>query len=489
MTNEENNVSMAIAEWAHGLSLSDVPPRVVDEAKHQILNIVASIHAGYFSEAGRMTARPVKNWTVGKDATLIPAGEKTALHYAIFGNSALCASLAYDDYLLGARTGASTVVVALALGEALGCPGKDILRAQIVGNEIAGRIGLATTTDALGDQRSQAAHRVGSTMVGAMLYKLDVAQIRNALSLSLQDTGQAVHAGFISSDARILSAATVAPAGVQIAELAGSGLRGGEEMLGGDKGFCAQCGRPQAAKAFNTLGEIWLTETLCYSPYPCARHVAGAVECVLTLLRQHNFDARKVAKVVVEVSPDALEIESLAEKSLSGTASNPSAIAFSLRYAVAVALIDKELSPRQLTSERVRDEAVWELASRVEVIAGDAALTASERSLVRQLDRLAEGDFDLGRIDIRGLRAGLATKVRVRLKSDRNHEIQRDAPPGSGSGPFDDRVRTVEDKFRRETRYSLRKENMERAIDLIHHFDRATPANVKETIRAMCSER
>ncbi len=487
MTNAEKNESTAIADWAHGLSLSDVPPRVIDEAKHQILNIIAAIHAGHFSEVGRMASRPIKGWAAGKDATLIPSGEKTTLHYAIFGNAALSMSLTYDDYLLGAQAGAASVVVALALGEKLGRAGKDILVAQIIANEVAGRIGLATTRDALADQRSPVAHRLGATMAAAKLYQLDAEQTRNAIGLAMQGPASGVRAGFITSDARVIGAATAAPAGVQIAELAANGLNGGGEAIGGEHGYCSLSGRAQTAAAYRSLGEIWLTETLCYAPFPCARHTAGAVDCVLALQRQHNIDARKIEKIDVQVSPEALEIDREAQAYLAGPETNPNVLPYSLSYAVAVTLIDKELSPRQLTRDRVRDAAVWDLASRVAV--GNSAGENAERSLVRQLDRMAENGFDLGRIDMRGVRANLVTKVRVQMKNDRSFEVEREAPPGSGVGMFDDRVRTVEDKFRRETRYSLRKENMEKAIDLVHHLDRASPANVKEVMRSICSER
>ena len=41
----------------------------------------------------------------------------------------------------------------------------------------------------------------------------------------------------------------------------------------------------------------------------------------------------------------------------------------------------------------------------------------------------------------------------------------------------------------RETRYTLRKERMEKAIDLIHHLEDASASHVRELIRLCCSER
>ena len=43
----------------------------------------AAVHAGHFSDAGRIVTRTVKEWSGGKEATLIPSGERTAVHYAL----------------------------------------------------------------------------------------------------------------------------------------------------------------------------------------------------------------------------------------------------------------------------------------------------------------------------------------------------------------------------------------------------------------------
>ncbi len=488
--NDKTNVTRTIADWAHATTLESIPSRVVEEAKNQILSVIAAIHAGHFSDAGRTISRTVKEWSAGKQATLIPSGERTSAHNAVFGNAALGMALYYDDSLLGGHLGATSVTVPLALAEHLGSSGGELLLAQIIANETAGRLGLISLNDALSEYRIPAAHRAAAALAAAKLRGLTADQTLSALGLALQDAGSGVRAGFIGSDAKFLSAAFAAPAGVQAAELAESGLLALGDPLGGANGLFDVIGRSGAGGAFATLGEIWITETLGYSAYPCSTHVAGAVDCIVALLRQHNIDGRKVEKIEVIVGPDAMETDLEARQHLAGADTNPSTLAFSIQYCVAVTLLDKEFSPRQMARDRIRDQAVWDLAARVEV-AVDPALESSQRdrSLRRQVERGLPTGFDVGRIDLRGARVSQATKVSVALKSDRVFEIQRDVPSGSGAGPFDDRIKTVEDKFRRETRYTLRKERMEKAIDLIHHLERGTPANVKEIIRSCCSER
>src|SRR5207249_3303078 len=148
----EGTVTERMAEWVAQARYEDLPRRVTEEAKNQILSVIASVHAGHFSEAGRTVSRTVKEWSGGKDATMIPSGERTSLYNAIFANTALSMALDYDDYLFAGHTGHSAVLVTLALAEKLGISGKDFLLTQTLANEIEGRIGASVLIGPLNGQ-------------------------------------------------------------------------------------------------------------------------------------------------------------------------------------------------------------------------------------------------------------------------------------------------------------------------------------------------
>jgi 2-methylcitrate dehydratase PrpD len=80
-------------------------------------------------------------------------------------------------------------------------------------------------------------------------------------------------------------------------------------------------------------------------------------------------------------------------------------------------------------------------------------------------------------------------RVRIELEDGRTFEAEQEVPFGGVGRPFDDRRKSVEDKFRRETRYTLRKEKMERAIDMVLHLEQSNSAQLRELVRACCSER
>jgi 2-methylcitrate dehydratase PrpD len=487
-----NSITSRIAEWTAGLTYEDVPRRVVEEAKNQILSMIAAVHAGHFSDAGRCISRTVKEWTGGKEATLIPSGERTAVHYAIVGNAALASALDYDDYLLGARTGCSAVLTTLALAEKLGSSGQEFLLAQVLANEVCGRAGLATGLGPFDDQSNSFVHLLGSAIIAAKLLKLDRQQTAHALGIAMLQPNFLLPAGFYGSEAKLLSAALIAPIGVQAAELAANGVRGGHEIFEGERGFLRVFAQPPLPGAFKGYGKVWLTESLGYKIYPGCVYLGSIIDCVLGLVRQHHLDPRKVHTVYVGAGPHTLAMDGRSAPYIQGPDSLATTLHYSVAYNVAVALMDRELSPRQFTRDRIKDAAVWELAGKVRLsLDADLERRGSERSPLRA----AGGDgatahlFDLETIDLVGFKTTFGARVRIELDGGRNFEMEQESPSGSGARPFDDRRKAVEDKFRRETRYTLRKERMEKAIDIVHHLDESSASHIRELARLCCSEK
>jgi 2-methylcitrate dehydratase PrpD len=488
----EGNVTERIADWIAAARFEDLPRRVTEEAKNQILSVIASVHAGHFSEAGRTVSRTVKEWSGGKDATMIPSGERTSLHNAIFANTALSMALDYDDYLFAGHTGHSAVLVTLALAEKLGISGKDFLLAQTLANEIEGRVGASLLLGPLNGQLWSFLHLIGSAVVTAKVMDLDKQQIQSAIGIALLQPNRPLWTGFFGSDAKTLMASMTAPVGVQAAELAANGLRGAPDIIDAPQGFTSVFTDRPLMGAYDGFGKVWLTDTLCYKIYPGCAYIDTTIDCVLTMLRQHAIDAKKVKAVHVAAGPLTLGMEALAAPHLKGPDSLPVTLNFTVGYNVAVALMDKELTARQFSRERIRDAATWDLASRVTLTLDEAI---SERMRSRSLLKsvTANGvetfDLDLATADLAGFKMSFGARVRIDMEDGRSFEAEQEVPMGGAGRPFDERRRSVEDKFRRETRYTLRKEKMERAIDMILHVEQANSAQLRELVRLCCSER
>lgn len=493
METASGNTTAHLAEWAAQVQYEDLPRRVVEEAKNQVLSVLASIHAGHFTDVGRTVSRTVKDWGNGtRDASLMPSGERTSLHCAVFANSALSMVLDYDDYLFGGHTGHAAVLVPLAVAEKVAVSGKDLLVAQIIANELGGRLGASLLGRTQQPPACAVVHSIGAAAAAARLLGGNAEQIQSAIGLALAQPPQLLWPAYLGSDAKPLVAASTAPAGLQAAQLAMAGLRCSHEVIGGPGGLVQQLSPQPLFGAFDGLGKTWLTETLSYKIYPGSTYLGAIIDCVLGLQRQHQIDARKVRAVTVTTGPAAVRLEAMVAPYLQGADTPAASLSMTVAYNVAVALIDKELTTRQLQKERIRDAATWDLAARVQLTADESlGQRLRERSPLRSY---SEGEqirlhLDLGTADLLGYRSAAAARVRIEMEDGRQFEIEQEVPLGAAGRPFDERRRCVEEKFRRETRYTLRKEKIEKAVDAVLRLDQANAAHVREVVRLCCSEK
>lgn len=486
------HIAARIAEWVSAARFEDLPRHVVEEAKSQILSMIAAVHAGHFSDPGRMVSRTVREWTAGKEATLIPSGERTSVHCAIFGNAALSMALDYDDYLFAGHTGHSAVLTTLAVSEKLGVRGKDFLLAQVLANEIEGRLGISVILGPLNGQMWSFLHLVGSAIIAAKLMNLSEAQVANAISIALLQPNHALRPAFFGSDAKTLLASQTAPVGVQAAELAANGMRGPVDILEGDHGFLRAFAPQPLPGAFEGFGSVWLTDTLSYKLYPGCAYLDACIDCVLTLSRQQRIDASAIRAVAVAAGPMTVGMDALVNPYVKGVDSLSTTLNFSVAYSVAAALLDRELTARQFLKERIKDHAVWNLANKVRLTLDEEMARRFEENPLRQ--RLEEGgqggaEFHLKNVRPEEFQAAFGARVCIEMTDGRTFEMTQEIPWGGAGRPFDERRRAVEDKFRRETRYTLRKERMEKAIDSVYHLEEGSAAQIKDLARTVCSER
>lgn len=485
------NVTESLVDWIAGAKYEDLPRRIVEEAKSQILSVIAAVHAGHFSEIGRTVRRAVQDWGGGKDATMIPSGERTSLYSAIFANTALSSALDYGDYMVGGHTGHVSVLTTLAIAEKLGTTGKDLLLAQILANEIEGRLGVAVLGDALETEAFTPAHLAGGAVIAGRLLGLKKEQIRAALGIALLQPGKALPAAYLGREAKAVAIGMSAPLGVQAAQLAEKGLKGAEDIIEHPEGFLSAFTAQPQLGAFDSLGSLWLMETLCYKVYPGCAYLNTTIDCILDIVRQHSPDARKVKAVHVAASDATVEMDRKITPLLRGPETPAPALHYHLAYNVAAALQDRELTARQFTPERVRDQAVWNLAGRVQItLDGTMAQRARDSALIKRSSQ--SGDplpLKLTDADLARFRMSCGARVRVEMEDGRSFEAEEEIPVGAAGRSFDDRRKAVEDKFRRETRYTLRKERMERAVDIILHIEETNAAQLRELVRLCCSER
>ena len=126
------------AAWALELELDAVPPPVVEAAKLHVLDVLGcglAAHGLDVATEGRSTMAELGG---EPEASVIGLDTRLPAANAAFANAMLCHGLDFDDTHSDSVSHVSTVVVpaALALAEARGASGRELLTAVIAANEV-----------------------------------------------------------------------------------------------------------------------------------------------------------------------------------------------------------------------------------------------------------------------------------------------------------------------------------------------------------------
>ena len=378
------DVTQQLARFAASLHYNTIAADVRERARLFLLDFLGvTLAAADFLERidDRRLERYVEATTSRGDCTYLGSGARISAAAAAFANGTLGEVLDFGDSQMDVIThnGTPIVPVALAVGEQADATWGQVATAIIAGYEIHSRL-LATVQSGhwyRGFQGHGTFGTCGAATTASKLRGFDARRIKQALGI----------AGCImpvSASDNVFKAYTVkacipgqaASCGVQAADLAAAGFDGvpleGEEPRFHAPLHTLSDGGPDLARAIEGLGAYWYSRRVSFKPYPVGHLIVGPVEIALEMVKARAFDWRDIQRVDIATykhavfrtgkyaSPDNSYIDAH----------------FSIPYCVAVALIDGELTPRQLWNDRVRDPVVHELASRV-VLREDPAMSAA----------------------------------------------------------------------------------------------------------------
>ncbi len=375
------SIAAEMAQWLTGLRRKDIPDRVMELAKYQLLNVLASIHAGYHTAEGKAVLESVagSNGMV----TALPTGMPMHHLDALFVDSALSMTLDYDDYLFLGHSGHSAVGTALTLGEHLGRSPEEILIAQVIANEVEGRLGAAMVLGPRNGQMWSYIHHLGGACAAARLLGLNAYQAEQAIAISLYQPNLTLFPGFMGGQSKVTTASTPALSGVRAAFLAQAGMRGASGIIEGPQGFLEEFAFAPSPFWFTGWGRAWVTESLAFKPYPGCAYIDTTIDALLAILaeyREHQgtaLEPEQVASIRVKASILTLEMNEQALKNPGDDPLAPVNINFSIPKSAALALLDGNLTGASFAAERFqRDrERILSLASKV-TLEHDWALSA-----------------------------------------------------------------------------------------------------------------
>jgi 2-methylcitrate dehydratase PrpD len=354
--------------WALDLDLDAVPPEVVDAAKLHVLDVLGcglAAHGLGLAGEGRTAMSELGG---DAEASVIGLDRGLPAPNAAFANAMLCHGLDFDDTHSDSVSHVSTVVVpaALAVAEARGSSGRDLLTAVVAGNEVVTRIGMAASGafHERGFHPTAVCGIFGATAAAAHLGALAPATAASAFGIAgsmasglfayLDDATatKPIHPGWAAHGALLAA---------RLAELGAEGPPGVlEGRFGVFHAFVGQ--RIDLEPQLADLGERWETPRIAYKPYPACHFVHGSLGATASLL--DGLDPGEIEDVVVTVPEPgvSLVLEPAASKVAPRTDYEGK---FSLQYSTAAMLVHGRVGLATYTPEALADERVLDLARKV----------------------------------------------------------------------------------------------------------------------------
>jgi 2-methylcitrate dehydratase PrpD len=365
--------TLEYARFANGLRFEDLPHDVVYIAKEQLLATIGSCLAGTRMPGAESLRRGSRILGKGNDATLFGLPEKAPAPTAALYNAGTGQIIEWDDWVLISHVGACIVPTAFAVAEMLGSNGRDLIKAVVIGNEVAGRTSRAIQRGAyLGNGMPN--HQVEAPLVAGSLMGLDEIAMARAVSHSSYMAMENCFLGW-SSDSKVLVNGLPAMWGIVAASLGKEGLIGNLDMVEHPAGFLATVSEQvDHEELLKGLGTDWYTRTLNTKRYPSCAYNLAAIESAISLHQRLGTEGmHKVKRIVIHCpgvtiyvggryhgfEPDIFELIRQDRLSHMG-------LCFDAGYAVAASLVDGKLTYRQFLKERIFDPEIRRLHATVE---------------------------------------------------------------------------------------------------------------------------
>jgi 2-methylcitrate dehydratase PrpD len=362
------NLTTVLAEFCSNLRYEDIPKETVGAAKRFVLDYLASVLAGYKVNRGfnDMLYAMVSEAGGKEESTVLLYGGKLPIQKAALINSAIGHGADIDD---GHRTanghpGVVTVPVALALAEAYGLSGKEVLTGVVAGYEVFIRIGTAVNPWHVshGFHSTGTIGALAATATAVNMLRLNPSQAENALGFGcLQAAGllEIVESGQMSKG---LNCAKSCDSGIFAALLAKKGAQSPLNVLQGKKGFfnAFAGGQPDTAPVEDDLCKVFLIDTAYIKYYPSCRHTHGAIDAGIRFFKDPSLKLENVKSITVSIYQNAL--------SITGNIRVPDTIEgakFSLTYCLAVAMNTGSYTLTNLDTKATLNKSILETIDKI----------------------------------------------------------------------------------------------------------------------------
>ena len=361
-----------LAAYAAALRYEDLPPAVVQRAKDTMCDTVGAIVYGADLPWSQMIIAQARQASApGRCSIFGTGGDPVRATAAALANGAMTHAFELDNLTKpdsGSHPGATVFTAALALAQERGHSGRELLTAFVAGTEIMIRIGHATrhSNEARGFHAPGTTGPFGAAAACGRLMGFDAGRMTNALGIAGSCAGGLLEFAHAGNGAMVkrLHMGRAAEGGVLAANLAAMGFTGPTSVLEGHYGFlrvfCNEFDTPELTRGLGT--EFFTLDTMI-KRYACHITAHNPVEATLGLRDEYGFAAADVAAIVIAGN------ERMATTNNIPAPADMMLAQYSIPFSVALALHRDPVDPRSFDETAVRDPAILDLASRVQMTA------------------------------------------------------------------------------------------------------------------------
>jgi 2-methylcitrate dehydratase len=370
-TTVKPTLTAEISRWAAELKFAQLSPDAVYQAKRFLLDSLGCALGGYRQHDVEIALQVLEEIAAPGPATLIGSGRRVDAVSASLANALMIRCMDYNDIYWRQDPAHPSDIFPAALA---GCErargdGRELIVGLVLGHEFECRFCEA----AIPGIRERGWHHATLTafvspIVAARALRLDWQQMQHAIGIS---ASRHAALGAVTAGKLTMMKNTVDPlatqSGVLAALLAEKGYTGPEHVVEGKEGL-AHCLGPEWKLGVLTagLGESWRITQCGMKAFPTEALTHTPISAVLDLVREHHLKPEQVEKIRIRSLARAADI--LSDPSKYDPRSKETAD-HSLPYVIAAALVDRQVTPRQFTPERIMDPAIRAQLRKVEVVA------------------------------------------------------------------------------------------------------------------------
>ncbi|MBB5214254.1 MmgE/PrpD family protein [Parapusillimonas granuli] len=308
-----NHPSARLAEFAAELKYEDIPSPVLRRAEDLMLDCLASVLAGSSARPVLSVARfaDAMGPTSGPSENMVTRRSSSPL-FAAMANAAAAHMVEQDDVHNGSvfHPGAVVFPPAIAVAQALGRSGKELLTACVAGYETGIRVG-----EFLGRSHYKIFHTTGTAgalaaaaAVGRLL-NLNPEQMLNAFGSAGTQAAGLWEFLKDAADSKQLHTSHAAANGIMAAYLANDGFTGARRILEGAQGMGAGMSRDaDPARLAQGLGSRWTVLETSFKYHASCRHTHPAADALLALIQAHALSLDDIARVEALVHQGAIDV-------------------------------------------------------------------------------------------------------------------------------------------------------------------------------------